>query len=158
PSTDSVRWTVASWRQRWQVMGRSAGDGRAGSTRRVLLEVSDLVAEPGRILVVLGGHGPFQLVAQLDQLGLALAVAGSPPGDLAAVANLLVDVLQQRHQLVAEDLVVVRTPQPAGVAEFSERGAAHRAGPLVGRRGLAPLAAGRLDQTGGQLADGGAGR
>ena len=50
------------------------------------------------------------------------------------------DVLQQRRQLLAELLVVVRAAQPAGVAELHELDAAVRTLALVQRRGLLALA------------------
>ncbi len=77
---------------------------------------------------------------------------GARFGDLARVPGLVVDVLEQRHQLVAEDLVVVRTAQPARVAELQERDLADRADLLVGRRRLAERARTADDQLLGQLA------
>ena len=93
PSTVSVRWTDASFWQRWQVMERATPgpessvrspgpDGPSAINALILFDVFDLVAEPGRRLVVLGGHGPLQLVTELDQGGLLLAVAGARSGTL----------------------------------------------------------------------------
>ena len=113
----------------------------------------DLVTQPRGCLVVFGGHRPLQLVAKLDQRRLLLRVPRGPLGHLAGMPGLSVDVLEQRHQLVAEDLVIVGTTQPARIAEFEERDLADRANLLVGRRRLPQGARRADDQLLGQLAD-----
>src|ERR671917_148310 len=106
--------------------------GGASSTSLLVFDRLDLVANPRRRLVVLGRHGTLQVVAELDQGRLLLGVAGGTPWDLARMPDLVVDVLQQRHQLVAEDLVIVGAPQPSRVPEFQVGDLAERAGLLVG--------------------------
>src|SRR5262249_31323029 len=65
-----------------------------------------------------------------------------PPGHLARVPGLVVNVLQEGHELVAKYLVIVGAPQPPRVAEFQECDVADRTRLLVRRRGLARYAGG----------------
>src|SRR4051812_13676284 len=111
-------------------MGGPSGVAPSTRSPALLLEFDrpDLVPDPGGRLVVLGRDGPLQVVAELDQGGLLLAVPGRPAGDLARVPGLVVDVLQQGHQLVAEDLVVVGAAEPARGAELGEGDLADGAG------------------------------
>ena len=82
PSTVSVRWTAASSWHRWQVMGQATRDGTSRSASQLVFDRLDLVPDPGGHLVVLGGDGPLQLVAELDQLGLAAGSRGARRGNL----------------------------------------------------------------------------
>src|SRR3954451_16062121 len=118
PSTVSVRWIDASSWHCWHVMTGPPDRGR--SPPLLLLDGLDLVPDPGRGLVVLGGDGPLQVVAELDQGRLLLAGARGAAGNLARVPRLVVNVLQQGHQLVAEDLVIVGATVPARVPELEE--------------------------------------
>src|SRR5262249_34039774 len=110
------------------LVGEGAG-GRGFSSP--LFEAADLVTDAGRLLVVLAGDGLLEAVSQLGPLGLRPPALTAPPGGLAAVLGLAVDVLQQRGQFVAELLVVVGAPEPAGVAELGELHAAQGALVLV---------------------------
>src|SRR5262249_21014831 len=96
------------------------GPHRPGPPRSALFELADAVAEAGRLLVGFLVDRLQQLLAQLDQLRLRLLVLRQPAGRLAAVPRLAVDVLQERRQLVAELLVVVRAAEAARVTEFHE--------------------------------------
>src|SRR6516164_8358408 len=104
---------------------RACPPSNGGQARRLtVFELLDAVAQAGRLLVVFLIDRFEQLLAELDQLRLGLLVVGLAARRLAAMARLTVDVLQQRSQLLAEFLVVVRAAQPAGVAELDELDAA----------------------------------
>src|SRR5262249_54111952 len=74
---------------------------------RGFLQSLDLVAEAGGGFVVLAGDRLLEVGAELGELGLHLLRLGESTRRLAAVSRLAVDVLEQRRQLLAEDLVVV---------------------------------------------------
>src|SRR5438552_12749144 len=95
------------------------------------LELTDAIAEPSRILISLAGDRLVQLLAQLNQLRLGLLVLRQPPRRLAAMADLAMDILQQRTQFLAKFLIIVWTTQPAGVTKFHKLDAAHGAFALV---------------------------
>src|SRR5579864_2422187 len=131
----SVRCIEASSRHLWHVMKGSPAGTRSSSL--FLFEGPDLVPHPGCRLIILGRDGPLQIVAELDQCGLMLAVTRGPFGYLARVPRFLVDVLQKRHQLVAKHLIVIRTAQPPRIAKFEESDVADRTRLLVGGRRFA---------------------
>src|SRR5207249_1837774 len=155
PLMMSVRWTVAGFEQNWHFTPRpprrrlrlsawlALSRKRPGSA---FLQRPNLVAQLGGFLVVFLVDRLLEAVAELHQLRLGLLVLRQPPRRLADVARLAVDVLQQRRQLLAELLVVVRAAQPAGVAELHELDAAVRTLALVQRRGLLALADGLAAQ------------
>src|SRR5262249_51465370 len=87
---------------------------------RLLLQGADLVTDPRGGFVVLRSDGPLQFVAELDHGRLLLAVLGCPLGNLTRMARLVVDVFQERHELVAKHLIVVRTAEASRVAELEE--------------------------------------
>src|SRR5262249_22052445 len=118
---------------------------------RGFLQSLDLVAEAGGGFVVLAGDRLLEVGAELGELGLHLLRLGESTRRLAAVSRLAVDVLEQRRQLLAEDLVVVGATEPTGVAELDELDAALgtidlREGGIVrlGDRLAGPRLAGRL--------------
>src|SRR4051794_5389869 len=96
----------ASFLHRWQIMKGDPGAGDAAIRSAtglalpglILLDRLDLVPEPSRGLVVLGGDGTLELVAELDQGRLLLGVPWRPLGHLAGMAGVAVDALEQRHQ------------------------------------------------------------
>src|SRR5437764_14381378 len=98
-----------------------------------LLQFPDPVADSGRLLVRLLRDRLLEAAAELGEFLLVGLGPGQPAGGLAGVPDVPVDVLQQREQLLAEGVVVVRAAEPAGVAELDGLGAA-----------LAALLAGRL--------------
>src|SRR6516225_2935987 len=114
----------ASFLHRWQIIDDNPVEGDRTRPRSrsppspalILLDRLDLVAEPRRGLVVFGGDGPFQLVPELDQGRLLLGVPRRPLGDLAGMSGIAVDALEQRHQLVPKDLIIIRTAEPTGIA------------------------------------------
>src|SRR6266540_4202364 len=126
PLTMLARWTVAGFEQSWHFTPRSLLPlpCKAASGPSTLLEFANAVAEASGLLVRLAVDRLGQLLAQLHQLRLRLLVLGLAPRRLAAVLGLAVDVLQQRRQLVAELLVVVRAAEPARIAELDELDAA----------------------------------
>ena len=89
-----------------------------------------------RPLVLLAGHRFLHFAAEPDQLGPLFAPLRAPLGDLADVLVLAVDIEDQRLQLALEADVVVRTAQPALVAELVEGDPADRAGLLIQLRQL----------------------
>src|SRR5437762_10560910 len=97
----------------------------------LLFQLPDAVAEFRRLLVRLAADRLLELFAQLDQFRLGLLRLRQAAGRLPHVAGLAVDVLQEREQLVAELLVVVRAAEPARVAELDELDPADRALPLL---------------------------
>src|SRR5438876_3960098 len=109
-------------------------------------EPADLVANLSGFLVRFAGDGLLQLLAKLHHFGLSLARLRQPTRRLADVPRLAVDILQERQQLLAEFVVVVRTAEPPGVAKFDELHAAVRALALVQRADFVGLfALRRLD-------------
>src|SRR5262245_43421505 len=104
-----------------------------------LFKLADAVAEAGGLLVRFLVDRLLELLAQLDQFRLGLLILRQPARRLAAVTGFAVDALQERDQLFAELLVVVRAAEAAGVAELDKFDAAHRAGALVQGRRLVTL-------------------
>jgi hypothetical protein len=89
----------------------------------------------GGFLVVLFVDRLLEAVAELHQFTLRLLALRQAPRRLAAVARLTVNVLQERCQLLAELLIIVRAAQPAGVAKLDKFDPALRTFALVeGRR------------------------
>src|SRR5262249_2345529 len=90
--------------------------------------LSDLVAQPGGLFVVLGGHAPLGPVAEPGEGLAAAAVPVAAARHLADVPGGLVDAFQDRLQAVAERLVVGRAAEPALGPEVGVPQAALRAG------------------------------
>src|SRR5262249_27315432 len=144
--TMSVRCTVAGLEQNWHFTpGPFLSSGRPELPRpgSTLFEPADPVPEAGRLLVRFPVDRAQELLAELDQVRLRLLGVRRPPRGLADVPGLAVDVLQQRGQLLAELLVVVRAAQPPRVAEVHELDAADLALAVHHGRLVGFLAAGR---------------
>ena len=98
---------------------------------RVDFEVTNVVADLGRILVAFLFHGRSQFTAELDEPKLLLAGTGCALGNLAAMLGLAVNVFQERQQLILERDVVVRTTKPTLRSKLLERDATAWAGALI---------------------------
>src|SRR5262245_32517978 len=79
-----------------------------------LLELLNAVAQPSRLLVILLRHRVTQRLAQLNQFRLAPPVRRHTLGHLATMLRLSVNILKQRHQLVAKCIIIMRTTEPPG--------------------------------------------
>src|SRR5437879_8433059 len=96
-----------------------------------LFQLANLVAQAGGLFVVFFRHSLFEFVAKMQKLGHGLLVLWLPPGRLAAVLGLAVNILKQGQQLVAKLLVIVRAAQAPGIAELDKLDPAFRAFMLV---------------------------
>src|SRR5438876_3029495 len=103
----------------------------ARSSPSAFFELANAIAEPGRVFVRLSRDRLLQLLAQLNQLRLGLFILRQTARCLAAVADLAMDVLQQRTQFFAKLLIVVWTTQPARITKFHKLDAADGAFPLI---------------------------
>src|SRR5438876_5561434 len=68
------------------------------SPASAFLKLSNAIAEPGRVFVSLSGDRLLQLLAQLNQLRLGLFILRQTARRLAAVADLAVNILQERSE------------------------------------------------------------
>src|SRR5262249_5886985 len=96
-----------------------------------LLELANPIPQTGGFFVGFARYRLLKLFSKLDELGLRLAVLRQPARRFAAVADLSVDVFQQRSQFTSEFFVVVRAAQTSGITELHELGAAYRTLALV---------------------------
>src|SRR5262249_50123930 len=87
-------------------------------------EPLDRVAQFGGFLVIFLGNRLLEAIPELDKLRLRLLVLGQTARHLAAVPDLAVDVFQQRQQILAKCLIVMRAAQSAGITELHELDAA----------------------------------
>ena len=83
------------------------------SCRRKLASiVANLVAQLRGLLVFFGGDRFLHFAAQADELRLLVGAVRAALGHFADVLRLVVDVHQQRLELLLEEDVVVRAAQP----------------------------------------------
>src|SRR5688572_22330457 len=98
---------------------------------QIRLEPSDLVAELGGLLEILGLDDPFELPLEAGELGLLADDGFDRVGRLAGVLDGPVDLLQERDEARLEDLVIVGASEPRLGLELRVRdpalGAARRA-------------------------------
>ena len=88
----------------------------------------------GRLLRNLLWYRLLEAVAEVHQLGLGGRALGRPARRLTRMFGFAVDAFQERHQLLAECLIIVGTAQASGVAKLHELESAHRTLVLVDER------------------------
>ena len=81
----------------------------------------------GGLFVVFPAHRALKLLAKSAKLGRNTSLRMLPAQRLTLMLYLAMNVLQQGHQLLLEDIVIVWASQPTGRTEVFERDATLRA-------------------------------
>ena len=89
------------------------------------------------------GDGLVQLLTKLDQFRLRLLVLRQATRHFAGMFQLAVDVLEQGGQLFAKLRIIVRTTEPAGIAEFNKQSPRNKTGSVQNKSVIRTVWAGR---------------